>query len=190
MVVKDVPEGVYEPREDSWLLREAVAGLDLAGKRVCDMGTGSGILALTAAEHGADVTLVDIHPDALEAAEGLLEQHGFHAEAVRSDLFQDVDGTFDIIVFNPPYVPGEEELGTMEEKAWAGGQRGRRVTDRFIAQVGDHLEPGGEVYLLQSSRNDVQETVQRFAEQGFRAEIVAETKVPWEKLVVVRAVRA
>lgn len=181
-------DGVYEPHEDSYLLLDALQDEELDGKRVCDVGTGTGILAAAAARKGAAVTAVDINPDALENARVNLEQAGIETvELVRSDLFTDVSGAFDVIVCNPPYVPGEAELGTREERAWQGGEKGRAVIDRFIDAAPDHLAPEGVVLLLQSSKNGVAESIGRFAEQGLDAQVVAEEKVPWERLVVIRA---
>lgn len=183
----DVPDGVYEPREDSRLLRDALPQ-DLVGEAVLDVGTGSGVIAVAAAERGAEVVAVDVNPTAVAAARANAERADVDADVRESDMFAAVEERFDLVACNPPYVPGEEELGTDEEKAWRGGERGRAFIDRFIAEVGAHVVDGGTVLLLQSSRNGVEETVERFAAEGFAAEVVAEEKLPWERLVVIRAV--
>lgn len=184
-----VNAGVYEPREDSFLLQSVFAQDVQDGERVLDVGTGSGILAWTAARSGAQVTAVDVNPAAVANARENLERSGVSVAVRESDLFEDVSGSFDRIVCNPPYVPGEPELGTAEERAWAGGERGRQVIDRFIETVPQHLAEMGRVLLLQSSRNGVDETVSRFQEQGFVAQVVAREKAPWEELIVIRAAR-
>lgn len=184
--------GVYEPREDSQLLVRVLEEQDFSGKTVLDLGTGTGIQAYTALKHGSDhVTAVDINRKALEnARENILTDFlDERVEFVESDLFENISKQFDIILFNPPYVPGEEEIGTMEEKSWAGGKDGREVIDRFLEQVEDYLTSEGEVFLLQSSLNNNEKTLRLFEDYGFVAEIVAEEKVPWEKLVVIRAIR-
>lgn len=183
----DVPDGVYEPREDSRLLRDALPR-DLEGKRVLDIGTGSGVIAIAAAERGAEVVAVDVNPAAVEAARANAE--GVEVEVRESDLFAAVEERFDLVACNPPYVPGGEELGTDEEKAWRGGEDGRAFIDRFVAAVGEHVAEDGRVLLLQSSRNGVEETREAFAAEGFAAEVVAEEKLPWERLVVIGAVPA
>lgn len=185
-------DSVYPPREDSRLMVEVLEKHDFSGKHVLDMGTGTGILAYVALQQGAEaVTAVDVNPVALRNAMeniGESEVDVNRAVFVESDLFKKVSESFDVIVFNPPYVPGEEELGTEEEKAWRGGEQGREVTDRFIEKIGQHLVETGEVFLLQSSLNDVELTRDRFEDRGFTVEIVAEDKLPWEKLVVLHAV--
>lgn len=186
-----VSDEVYPPREDSKLLASVLARQDFSGKRVLDMGTGSGIQAYTVVQQGAQrVTAVDVNPDALEDARENLERSGVDLDTVtfvESDLFEAVDDAFDVIVFNPPYVPGEKELGTREETSWAGGKEGREVIDRFLDGFDDHLGAEGQVFLLQSSLNDAEKTVNRFEEQGFAVEVVAEKKIPWEKLLVLCA---
>jgi release factor glutamine methyltransferase len=186
-----VDEGVYAPREDSRLMQGVLAEQDFSGGHVLDMGTGSGILAYTVMMNGASqVTAVDINPAAVANARENLQNHEVAMDRVRlviSDLFDAVEGTFDSIVFNPPYVPGQRELETMEERAWVGGDRGRAVTDRFLDVFTEYLADNGEVFLLQSSRNDVEQTLDRFEEQGVDAEVVAREKVSWEQLVVVHA---
>lgn len=185
-----VPDGVYPPREDSLLLQQVLQEQDLSGEAVLDVGTGSGIQAYTAATQGADVTLVDINPDALAAARENLRNKGIPPErftCVESDLFTDVSGTFDVIVFNPPYVPGGRELETAGEQAWQGGEDGRELIDRFLDAFPPYLADDGTVFLLQSSRNGREETVDRFRNQGYDATVVASEKIPWERLIVLAA---
>ncbi len=187
-----VLDGVYEPREDSHLMVSVLEQQDFSGKSVLDIGTGSGILAYTALDQGADhVTAVDVNPVAVENTWQNLDMHGIdegNVSVIESDLFTAVDDRFDVILCNPPYVPGEEELGTMEEQSWQGGDQGRDVIDRFLEVFTAYISRNGEVYLLQSSRNDIDRTLNRFDDQGCDATVVAEKKVPWERLVVIRAV--
>lgn len=182
-----VAEGVYEPREDSLLLARVLTDQDLDGKTVLDVGTGSGIQAYIAAKHGADVTAIDVNPAALATAEQNLSSHGLDATFLSSDLFAAVSQRFNVIVFNPPYVPGGEELGTDEEQSWAGGEQGRDEIDRFLASFDEHLVPGGTVFLLQSSLNDIDTTLAAFRDTRCDAEVTASEKIPWERLVVIRA---
>lgn len=186
-----VNDGVYEPREDSQLIISVLEAEDLSGKTVLDMGTGSGILAYTVLQKGAGaVTAVDVNPAALENAEENLRAHEVDMDKVtfmKSDMFDAVDGRSDIIMFNPPYIPSREELGTMEERAWQGGEDGRETIDQFLNQFSDYISDDGIVILLQSSLNGLDETQERFEEQGWEAEVVDDEKVSWERLVVFRA---
>ena len=88
---------LYEPREDSELLVKYVK--KHARGVVLDMGTGSGIQAIGAIEKGAEVLAVDVNKEAVEHC----EKKGINA--LQSDLFENVKGKFDLIIFNPPYLP-------------------------------------------------------------------------------------
>jgi len=138
--------GVYPPSEDSHLLLRAV---DVRpGERVIELGTGTGFLALHAAEV-ARVVATDVNP----AAVRLARANGLPLAVVRTDLFRGLRGRFDAIVFNPPYLI-ETIGGTWEERAWQGGTTGEDVILRFLAAAGEPLADDGRVYLLVPSNRD------------------------------------
>lgn len=170
---------VYEPQEDSYLLKDVVSGLDLEGKKALDMGTGSGLIALEMAKSGAKVKATDINPEALEKVERKASERGVEIETVESDLFEEVQGEYDIIAFNPPYLPGEEGVG--DEEIWRGGKKGTEVAERFLEQVDEHLRDEGSAYLVLSSRSEHKELVDRFD-----LEIVDSEKLWFEELFVVK----
>lgn len=103
-----VNDGVYAPQEDSWLLSGVLEASGLAeGRRVLDICTGSGVLALEAARLGArEVLAFDLCPAAVECASGNAAASGLPVE-VRLGTLQDAvrHGPFDLVVANPPYVP-------------------------------------------------------------------------------------
>lgn len=133
---------IYEPEEDSYLLQKYVK--KYAKGKVLDIGTGSGILALTALKNTKDVLAVDINENAVEHVKGL----GINAKV--SDLFENVEGKFGVIIFNPPYLPENEKDGEMKA-ALSGGKRGNELTERFLKEAKKHLEKGGKVLLVASS---------------------------------------
>src|SRR5688572_17749631 len=94
--------GVFQPRSDSWMLAEALRGWMPAGARVLDLCTGSGVLALTAAQHGAEaVTAVDVSRRAVLTVRCNAVLNGVRVRAVRGDLFDAVgDERFDLIASN------------------------------------------------------------------------------------------
>ncbi|MFB6295188.1 MAG: HemK2/MTQ2 family protein methyltransferase [Candidatus Nanohaloarchaea archaeon] len=177
---------VYRPRKDSFLLKQVLEQQELDGNHVLDMGTGSGIQAAAAADHGATVTAVDIDPAAVEHARQRFNDVE-NVDVVQSDLFESVSGTFDVVVFNPPYVPSTDDEQD-RERTWAGGVDGRQVVDRFIASVTDYVAPGGTVLLVQSTRNDLDTTLQRFTEHGFDARVAVREQLHFEELAVIEAV--
>nr|EGQ39724.1 MAG: HemK-related putative methylase [Candidatus Nanosalinarum sp. J07AB56] len=161
---------VYRPREDSRLLKQAVTSLDLEDKKFLDMGTGTGYIAEAALEQGADVTAVDIDPEAVDRARDRLPSN---ADVIQSDLFTDVQNDFDVMAFNPPYLPESRGGST----ATVSGRDGARVSQRFLGECTDHLEDDGVVVLVVSSRNGL-------ATEGF--ETLCATDLWFERLKVVR----
>lgn len=134
---------IYRPREDSFLLRKQVR--KYAKGKVLDMGTGSGIQALAALENTKDVLAVDINPEAVEK----LKKKGVNA--IVSDLFANVKGKFDVIIFNPPYLPDDPEEDEESRLTTTGGKQGHELTERFLKEAKKHLNKKGIILLLFSS---------------------------------------
>ena len=127
---------------------------------VLDVGTGSGCIGLSLArlwsKNHSTITLIDISEDALELARLNASRLGLDGQTVRlirSDLFEKVDGRFDLIVANLPYIPSSEIPGLSVEvrrdphNALDGGADGLEIIDRLLAEVGSHLNPGGWLAL-------------------------------------------
>lgn len=140
-------ELVYPPLEDTLLLLENVRAVP--GETALEMGCGTGLISCHLAKAGVDLTAADINPRAVECTRRNLERNGLRGKAVLTDLFQGVDGSFDLIVFNPPYLAAEEE-GVLEA-AWAGGKEGVDVLAPFLEQAAPRLNDGGRLVLLLSS---------------------------------------
>src|SRR3989339_238233 len=123
---------IYEPREDTFLL-EAQVRIFSHG-RVLDMGTGSGHLAAAAAKNADEVVACDINPEDLVYAKKKHTELGLtrNISYVESDLFSAVQGTFDLIIFNPPYLPDEPAL---KDVALDGGKEGWELIARFLSQA-------------------------------------------------------
>jgi len=145
------------PRPETEELAEWVLSWELPEtQRILDMGCGSGVLGLTlAAERSSwEVTLADVSPEALALARenaGRLEIS--NASFLDSDLFSAIDGTFDGIVANLPYVP-ETERATMAREvlhdpalALFGGADGLDLIRHFIPEAFQRLNPGGWLAL-------------------------------------------
>lgn len=100
-----VPPDVMPVTRVSHLLGAAVLAEVRADDRVLDMGTGSGVNAILAASKSTDVVAVDINPLAVEAARGNAERNGAadRIDVRHGDVFDTVDGRFDLMVFDPPF---------------------------------------------------------------------------------------
>jgi release factor glutamine methyltransferase len=146
-------DDVYSPAEDSYLLARWVQRLAVG--RVLDVGTGSGIQAVTAAlkPEVVNVVAVDLDLRALEAAKGRAKAAGVEEKLtlLMSDLFENVEGVFDWIVFNPPYLPSEEGI---RDPAWDGGEGGAALIRRFLSEAKSHLAREGSILLILSSETD------------------------------------
>ena len=186
-----VTENVYEPAEDSFLFAENLpVG---TGDRVVDMGTGCGILGVIAATKADEVVAVDINPYAVRCAKENAELNHVAKKMsfVKGDLFSSIrtGERFDLVLFNAPYLPSDDEdEDSWLARSWTGGVSGRNVIDRFISGAPKHLEPNGEILLVQSTLSDVEETLSRFAGSRLRAEVVASQILPlFEQIVLIRA---
>jgi release factor glutamine methyltransferase len=187
-----VDEHVYEPAEDTLLLAEKMTVTE--DDTVLDVGTGCGILAVLAAKKAKSVLAVDVNPYALQCAVKNAENNGVkeRIEFRRGDLFQPIkkDENFSLILFNAPYLPSEpDEEKSWIGKAWAGGQNGRKIVNRFIMDAPKVLSAGGRIQLVQSSLSDVNRTIEMFSELDLRAMVVAQVKVAFETIVLVEAKR-
>lgn len=172
---------VYEPAEDSYLLAETVLGR-IGDERVLDVGVGSGYVATRIdSETPADVVGCDINPEACQRARSV------GIEVVRSNLTDPfVTNSFDVVVFNPPYLPtpSEEAWDDPLEYALSGGEDGRRVVRLFLADVGRVLRPDGRVYVLVSSLTDIDAVVELAEDAGMQAIEIASESFPFERLIV------
>jgi release factor glutamine methyltransferase len=168
-------DDVYRPAEDSYLLATYVESL--VSGNVLDLGTGSGIQAVTAAlkPEVESVLAVDINPEALRESEKRVIDAGVSGKVsfLLSDLFDEVNGRYDWIIFNSPYLPSD---GEADEHAWAGGAE---LIERFLGGARDHLEPGGSILLIYSdlSEPDI---------SGYKLDLLEEMGLFFEKLYCVR----
>ena len=187
----DVWENVYEPAEDSFLFAENL--VVEKGAQVLDVGTGCGILGVLAAEKAATVLAVDLNPYAIRCAKenSVLNKVDSKMAFMQADLLTafDENATFDLILFNAPYLPAaEHEAETWIGRSWAGGVNGRQVIDRFISQTQLHLKASGRVLLMQSTLANVEETICKFGEHRLKARVKAERKLPFfETLALIEA---
>jgi release factor glutamine methyltransferase len=176
------PPGVFDPISDSWQLADAARREALGpDKRALDLCTGSGVVALAAAESGAEVTAVDLSRLAVWTARANARRNGLRLRACRGRLFEPVAGErFDLVTGNPPYVPApSDELPRRGlERAWAAGRDGRVVLDEICDRAPAHLRPGGVVLLVHSSLIDEQATVERLRAGGLAAEVAERHRGP------------
>jgi release factor glutamine methyltransferase len=175
------PCQVYQPEADTRLLLGAARDEVNAGDRVLEVGSGSGLIAAGLARL-AQVVATDINPHAAICTRGA------GIEVVRCNLVDGIRGPFDLVLFNPPYLPTEahERIDDWLEYALDGGATGRETIRRFAAGAGRVLAPGGRILLLVSSLTGPGEVRQIFADLGFASEIAWQETVEDEELYVLR----
>ena len=182
-------ENVYVPAEDSYLLAD---NLKIEyGQSVLEIGTGSGVVAMYASRLTDRITVTDINFDACQLAEKNFAENGIeNIEVLFGNLFEPVkDRKFDVILFNTPYLPTDD--GDVIEDtinyAFDGGLNGRKVIDLFLDEVGNHLNDGGIVQMIQSSLSGNEETLQKFDEMGFISEIAESEHFFFEDITLINA---
>jgi release factor glutamine methyltransferase len=170
----------YEPAEDTFLLLEQVK--KYAHGKVLEIGTGSGILAIEAARHPCSVLAVDISTCALKVAQQNARSQKLRNIRFReSDLFRNVSGKFNAIIFNPPYLPQDEGI---EDKAIYGGKQGYEVIERFLKEANTHLEEDGIILLLFSSLTK-EKIVDRLIEDNLlESQLLSSQRLFFEELYV------
>jgi release factor glutamine methyltransferase len=183
-----VPPTVFHPRVflTSEFFAGFIGGLDLDGKHVAEVGTGSGILALAAARAGAaSVIAVDINPNAACAAAANARDNGLgqRVRPVCSNLLSAIAPRplFDVILSSPPSFAGEPR--DLADRAWHAGP-GYRDIQSLFDQARERLLPGGCLYLLLSSDSDLDLLGTLMQRAGFRAKLVAERSIPFESFIL------
>ncbi|MDP3881778.1 MAG: methyltransferase [Nanoarchaeota archaeon] len=169
---------IYPPLDDSMLLAEEVKKY-CQGKTVLDMGTGSGIQAEKAFKNNAkSVTAVDINNESAK----ILQSKGI--KFIQSDLFSNVQGEFDLLIFNPPYLPLDPREDGESSLATTGGKRGDELILRFLKQAQSHLTKKGLILLVVSSLTPKNLIKRLLRELGMKFEKLSEKKLFMEKLEV------
>lgn len=180
-----LPE-VYDPNDDSYLMLEAIEVS--AEERFLDMGCGTGLIAIHAAKAGAEVVAADINPHAVNCTRRNAHKNGVRLEVVQSNLFENVDGVFDVIAFNPPYLAGDDTTTAWIERSWSGGDDGTDVVGPFLEQASRYLTPSGRIYIILSSLGGLR-TLLRTAKKQYRSTMVNEKHMFFESIFAYRLER-
>lgn len=179
---------VYPPAEDTFLLIDNLV-IDKSDT-VLEIGTGTGLVSIFASFKCLEVTCVDINPHAVKCAESNVKLNKrSNVKVFESDMFENVSGLYDLILFNTPYLPvlENEHVDDDYSKAWDGGEDGREVIDRFLVDVPNYLQKNGTIQIVQSSLSDNDKTLRMLEDMGFEARITAVEHVFFEDITLITA---
>ncbi len=156
--VKVPPNLIIHWDTTTLLLKKALQKTIHAGQIVLEMGIGQGaLLSIWVARHlqPARMDGVDVSVSRVESAARVVRHNGAEVSTWTSDLFSAVEGKYDVIFFNPPYVRTAvgrelrltERLAADGDQVWDGGELGTEVVFKFLKTARSHLAPGGKVLI-------------------------------------------
>ena len=186
-----IPSGVFHPGVffSTPVFISFLQKIDFQGKKVLDVGTGSGLLALFAARQGASVTAVDINPAAVEAARHNAAANGLVITVVESDLFSSLPAqTFDIVLINPPYYPAQP--CDAAARAFFAGENWDYFEELF-RQLPARLNDGTQTWMILSENCNFEKITDIATVNRFRLVTVFE-KTKWGerfKVIVITPTR-
>ena len=177
VIIRSDPD-VYPPSEDSILFIES---LDIKkGENVLEIGCGSGVVSIHCALSGANVTSGDINPKAVELTRINSELNSVTLDVRETDVYSNISGRFDTILFNLPYLPVDEE--GLLAKSWSGGPDGLGPLPELLEGAPDHLEENGRIVVVISSLMDTQALWDLL--DSYDVKSLGDLKLFFEKLVV------
>lgn len=179
----DTADEVYNPSDDSYMLLGIV---EVArDETFLEVGAGTGLIAIHAAKMGAKVTATDVNPHAVELTRRNAARSQVRIQVLQSDLFDKVNGYFDVIAFNPPYLPSDSSSTSWIERSWSGGEKGSEILVSFLDQAWRHLAPGGRIYMVLSSLTGLT-SVLKAAKERYESEMLEEQRMFFESMFAYR----
>lgn len=166
---------MYEPKEDSFLLQKYVK--KYAKGSVLDLGTGSGIQAITALKTAKKVTASDINEKLIDKLQKKYPKINF----IYSDLFKNIKEKYDLIIFNPPYLPQDKNI---KDRTIYGGKKGYEIIERFLTQVKGYLKPNGKILLIFSSLTNKKKIDGLIKQNNLNFKLLEEKRIFFEVLYV------
>jgi release factor glutamine methyltransferase len=174
---------VYIPAEDSYLMSRILKEqLPILLKKNSDLkfleiGAGSGIhleTALTSGIQKENIFSSDIDKKSVSHCNLL----GFHC--IHSDLFANIRNKYDLIIFNPPYLPEDAREPRGSKKQTTAGKKGNEIIIRFLQQAKNHLNQDGKIFLITSSLSEDVD----FSFLGYNAKEIGCEKLFFERLCI------
>jgi release factor glutamine methyltransferase len=183
-IILEVPPEVFHPGFffSTQLLLQCISSFPIEGKKILELGAGSGLISIFAAKKGAKVTATDINPVALKFLKKNKEKNGVELEIIHSDLFSDIPRQqFDIIAINPPFYKKKQE--TINDFAWYCGENGEYFQNLFKG-LREYIHNNSIVLMVLSEDCDISMIEKMAAGNGFSLQKIVTKKLIWEYLYI------
>ncbi|MFH1209720.1 MAG: HemK2/MTQ2 family protein methyltransferase [archaeon] len=164
---------IYETSDDSYLLLKYIKDYVNSKSFVLDIGTGSGILAREALKYTKKVLASDIQDLKFN-----------DLKFVRSDLFENIKGRFDLIIFNPPYLPRDNREDLESALSTTGGKHGYEILEKFLNKVKEHLNKDGKAFIVFSSLTNKNKIDSLIKKNKLKFKCLETKKIFFEELYV------
>ncbi len=181
-------DDVYEPHDDTELILRTVieSERELKGKTILEIGAGTGIISIILAKKGARVTAIDISEKAVACIKFNAKLNETKLKVFRGDLFSPVKSEkFDIIIFNPPYLPEsdlDKYLSPGYRLAVIGGKKGSEIIIKFLECLEKHLKKNGRAFFIASSLSNIDEIMKKVREKELKIMLKRQARYFFETL--------
>ena len=179
-----IPPSVFHPAffGSSKVFLRFLRQQDFTGRKVLEIGCGSGILSLHAASRKAEVTAIDVNPEAVRATRENAAKNELNLRVLQSDMFQSLPPQqFDVIIINPPFFEGDPT--DPAENAWYCGT-GFSFFSRFFHEYDQFLQENGKAWMILSETCDLDAIHQKAREHQVRMKPVYEATRIFEKFLI------
>ncbi|MFO8017472.1 MAG: HemK2/MTQ2 family protein methyltransferase [Promethearchaeia archaeon] len=217
-IINVADDDVYYPSDDSYLILDYFSKYIKSNRfdsipfeqvdMILDLGTGSGIIAIYLAllekrcdDFSPEIYASDISDEALKIAHSnACKNHvSPQIQFIKSDLFQsfssELKNSFDIVIFNPPYLPsfynvgGKSNKNLSEDRIWNGGPKGIEVILKFLDSAKKYItrDKKSYLYFISSSKADLRQLNRTLSDLGYMNQVIEKKHVFFEDIYLNRA---
>ena len=181
-------ELVYQPQEDTHLLLDSIIkNIKNQKLNILEIGCGSGYVSINLLKeyNNLKITCTDINKNAIKLSKENAKENNIKIKFIESNLFENIKQEYDIIIFNPPYLP-QDKLSSKHsiDTALYGGKKGYEITHQFIEQVYNNLKPNGKIFLLLCSLSKPKTSLELLNKFNYEYKLIKQIKIFPEELFV------